>query len=100
MRFSWLLLLSLLSFKLWSEEAMTGQATYEQFCITCHQDGLVGAPKFGYKKDWDKHLAGKTIDDLVTSAMHGLNAMPAQGTCSECSAEDIKAAIIYMLPKP
>ncbi|MFA6301922.1 MAG: c-type cytochrome [Legionella sp.] len=76
-----------------------GQDTYEHFCISCHQDGVAGAPKFHDKIDWDARLAGKTLDDLLASAMNGVNAMPAQGTCSECSEDDIRAAITYMMPK-
>lgn len=79
--------------------AEAGQDTYEHFCITCHQDGVAGAPKFRDNKDWAPRLSGRTIDDLVASAVKGLNTMPPQGTCTECSEEDIRAAITYMLPK-
>jgi cytochrome c5 len=75
------------------------KATYEQFCIICHKDGLVGAPRFGDEKDWKPRLSGKTLDDLLAVAKKGLNAMPPQGTCTECSDEDLKAAIQYMLPR-
>lgn len=81
------------------EKADAGQDTYEQFCIVCHRDGLAGAPKFQDDNDWKPRMTGKTIDDLVTSSINGLNAMPPKGTCSECSEEDLKAAIQYMLPK-
>lgn len=78
---------------------MPGQKTYERYCVACHGSGLVGAPKFRDDKDWSARLSGKTTDDLVSSAIKGLNAMPTKGTCYECSAEDIKAAIEYMLPQ-
>lgn len=77
-----------------------GQATYEQFCIICHQDGVASAPKFRNESDWKPRLAGRTIEDLVKSATKGLNLMPEKGTCSDCSEDDLKAAIQYMLPKP
>ncbi|CAM2821450.1 c-type cytochrome [Legionella worsleiensis] len=76
-----------------------GQATYEQYCIVCHRDGLAGAPKFGNDSDWKPRLSGRTIDELLASSIKGLNAMPAKGTCVECSDEELKAAIQYMLPK-
>lgn len=82
-----------------AEKNNIGQATYERFCIVCHRDGLAGAPKFADEKDWKQRLTGKTIDDLLASVNKGLNAMPAKGTCVECSDEDLKAAIQYMLPK-
>lgn len=76
----------------------TGQRIYEQHCIVCHRDGLVGAPKWQNGQDWKSRLAGRTIEDLVASSIKGLNAMPAKGTCIECSDVDLKAAINYMLP--
>lgn len=80
-------------------QSAPGQATYEHFCIACHQDGVAGAPKIHDEADWNPRLANKTIKDLVTSATKGLNNMPAQGTCSECDEEELKATIEYMLPK-
>lgn len=76
-----------------------GQKTYERYCIACHRDGLVGAPKFHDEHAWRTRLEGKTMDNLVASAIKGLNAMPAKGTCFECSDEELKSAIEYMLPK-
>ncbi len=76
-----------------------GQRVYDRFCIVCHRDGLIGAPRMGEEKDWKPRLDKKTIDDLLTSAIKGLNAMPAKGTCSECTDNELKEAIEYMLPK-
>lgn len=82
-----------------AQSAESGQDTYEHFCIVCHRDGLAGAPKARDADDWKPRTSGKTIDDLVKSSINGLNAMPPKGTCSECSEDDLKAAIQYMLPK-
>lgn len=76
-----------------------GKETYEQYCTVCHRDGLVGAPRFRNEQDWQSRLKGRKLEDLITSSIKGLNAMPAKGTCSQCSEEDLKAAISYMLPK-
>ncbi len=76
-----------------------GKDVYEKHCIVCHRDGLAGAPKVQDDKDWKPRLAGRTIQDLVASSIKGLNAMPAKGTCSECTDKDLEAAIQYMLPK-
>lgn len=81
------------------EKKAPGQAIYEQYCIVCHRDGLAGAPKFHDVNDWKPRLSVKTIDELVASSVKGLNAMPAKGTCVECTDDDLKAAIQYMLPK-
>jgi len=76
-----------------------GQATYEQYCMVCHRDGVAGAPKFREASDWSPRLAKQDIDSLTASALKGLNAMPMKGTCQECSEADLKAAIKYMVPQ-
>lgn len=76
-----------------------GQAIYEQYCVICHRDGVAGAPRFHENVDWSPRLAKKNIDFLTATAIKGLNAMPAKGTCQECSDADIKAAIEYMVPR-
>lgn len=76
-----------------------GQAVYEQYCVTCHRDGVAGAPKFRIATDWTLRLAQKDMNGLVATVTKGLNAMPPKGTCAECSEADIKAAIEYMVPK-
>lgn len=76
-----------------------GQATYEQYCITCHRDGVANAPKFRHKEDWSPRLAKQKLDELTATAIKGLNAMPPKGTCNDCTDEDIKQAVQYMLPQ-
>lgn len=76
-----------------------GQEIYEQFCVTCHRDGVAGAPKFR-DASWKPRLtANKDVAGLTASAIKGINAMPPKGTCVDCSEEDLKNAIQYMLPK-
>ena len=76
-----------------------GQATYEQYCVVCHHDGVAGAPKFRDDTDWKPRLLKQNIDSLTATALKGMNAMPVKGTCQECSDADIKAAIQYMVPQ-
>ena len=77
----------------------TGQAIYEQYCVVCHGSGVAGAPKFREAADWSPRLAKQTIASLTATALKGLNAMPAKGTCQESSDGDLKAAIQYMVPQ-
>ena len=79
-------------------EVKIGQDIYEHACILCHQDGVAGAPRFNNVDDWSIRLQKQDLEKLTLSAIKGLNAMPAKGSCSECSDEDIRAAIKYMLP--
>lgn len=78
-----------------SEAKAPGQEIYEQYCHVCHEAGVAGAPKFRDANDWKPRLA-KGIPTLVSVATKGLNAMPAKGTCVDCSEADLKAAIEYM----
>ncbi|MBA2656669.1 MAG: cytochrome c5 family protein [Tatlockia sp.] len=80
-------------------ESGKGKAIFEQYCSICHQGGLAGAPKLHDKQDWKPRLDKSTLSELIASANKGLNAMPVKGTCKDCTDEDLKNAIQYMLPK-
>jgi len=80
-------------------EPPKGQAIYDKYCMVCHRTGLASAPKFRDTADWKARLAEKNVTALTASAIKGINAMPAKGTCIQCSDEEIKAAIEYMVPK-
>lgn len=77
----------------------TGEQIYQQYCHVCHATGVAGAPKFRDQQDWHERLTKKGIDGLIKSVTNGFNAMPPMGTCQDCSAEDFKHAIEYMLPR-
>ncbi|EPM7857274.1 c-type cytochrome [Vibrio alginolyticus] len=73
-----------------------GATVYGTFCIACHASGVNGAPKTGNADDWAPRIAqGK--DTLVKHALEGFNAMPAKGTCMDCSDDEIIAAIDHMI---
>ncbi|SMY36867.1 c-type cytochrome [Photobacterium andalusiense] len=74
----------------------TGQAIYDQYCASCHNSGLMGAPKKGDADDWAARVSqGDAV--LAKHAIEGFNAMPAKGTCMDCSDDEIVAAINYMI---
>ncbi len=77
---------------------MTGQRVYQKYCVICHAEGVAGAPKFRNQRDWQLRQK-KGLDVLVQHVLKGFNAMPKKGTCLRCGNEDIKAAVMYMLPK-
>jgi cytochrome c5 len=77
----------------------TGKDTYQTYCTVCHASGLAGAPKYQSKEDWLARCQQKHLKGLVESAIKGLNAMPAKGTCESCQENDIREAIEYMVPK-
>jgi cytochrome c5 len=85
-------------FSMYIYAAKSGKETYQQYCTVCHSNGLAGAPKFQSKTDWAGRCKEKQLKGLVESAMKGINAMPAKGTCEACDANDIREAIQYMVP--
>jgi cytochrome c5 len=77
-------------------EDAAGEATYNQYCFACHKMGSGGAPKLGDVNQW-KPLLAKGLPMLYDNAIHGLNGMPAKGTCISCSDEQIKQAVRFMV---
>ncbi len=73
-----------------------GKDIFNGTCMACHGTGVAGAPKVGDKAAWSPR-AEKGIDGLLKSAISGLNAMPPRGTCADCSDDELKGAIEYML---
>lgn len=78
--------------------ARTGEAIYNKACGTCHAAGIAGAPKLGDTAAWAPRI-GKGMDVLYTSAIKGLNGMPAKGMCFDCSDDELKATVDYMVEK-
>ncbi|WP_394181040.1 c-type cytochrome [Marinomonas posidonica] len=74
----------------------SGGKIFNSFCVACHMHGVAGAPKLGSSSDWlPRKEQGMPI--LLKHAIEGLNAMPPKGMCSNCSENEIQAAIQFML---
>lgn len=73
----------------------TGEDVYKTYCTLCHGTGLSGAPKTGNAQEWQPRLE-KGMDTLKEHALNGFNAMPAMGTCGDCSSDELVAAIEFM----
>ncbi|MCY4045013.1 MAG: c-type cytochrome [Cellvibrionales bacterium] len=78
-------------------EPRSGEQVFNTFCTACHTSGAAGAPIKGNAGQWKDRLA-KGLDTLYTNATNGVGAMPAKGLCSDCSDDEIKAAVDFMLP--
>ncbi|MCH2454395.1 cytochrome c5 family protein [Idiomarina sp.] len=74
----------------------SGEQVYNKYCTACHTSGVMGAPKINNAADWEDRLA-QGMDTVLKHAVEGYNAMPPKGTCSDCSEEEIQAAIDYMV---
>ena len=73
-----------------------GKATYDTKCFACHNTGVAGAPKLGDKAAWEPRIASG-MDAMLAIAVKGKGAMPPKGTCMDCSDDELKAAIQYMV---
>ena len=76
--------------------ARSGEDIYNKTCTTCHAAGIAGAPKVGDKTAWAPRIE-KGLDALFQSAINGVNAMPAKGMCFDCSDDEIKSVVKYMV---
>lgn len=74
----------------------SGDAVYNGACMACHASGAAGAPKVGDKAAWAPRIA-KGLSTLVQHSLQGFNAMPPKGLCMDCSDDEIKAAVEYMV---
>lgn len=78
--------------------ARTGEQVYNASCQACHATGAAGAPKLGDKAAWAPRIQ-QGMDTLMTHALKGFNAMPARGTCGNCSDQEIREAIEFMIDR-
>jgi cytochrome c5 len=74
----------------------TGQQVYEASCKACHATGISGAPKFG-DKVWLQLEKKEGLKELVKDAIKGVRAMPPRGGCADCTDDEVRRAIKYMI---
>lgn len=73
----------------------TAEKIYNTYCMACHATGAAGAPKKGDANAWQPRIA-QGPETLLIHAIEGFNAMPAKGTCSDCSEDEIAATIEFI----
>ncbi len=80
--------------------ARSGKQVYDTTCFACHAIGAAGAPKFADKAAWASRIAQGNAT-LFTHAINGFQGatgvMPPRGTCGNCSDDELKAAVEYMV---
>lgn len=76
----------------------SGEDVYNAACMACHSTGAAGAPKLGEAGDWADRIA-KGNDALYGGGINGLpgTGMIAKGGCMNCSDEEVRAAVDYMV---
>ena len=79
-----------------SKVTRTGESIYGSLCVACHGTGLANAPKAGDSATWAT-LMEVGMDALISSAKQGKNVMPPMGNCADCTDEELKSTIEYMI---
>lgn len=76
-----------------------GEKIFKEFCTNCHGKTpviAINAPLIGDREAWRKRRQlGLAI--LLKMAADGVGAMPARGGCFECSDEQLRKTIEYIL---
>ena len=76
-----------------------GRKIYKEFCASCHAAEPIidaKAPLISDKKEWKKRRK-KGMNALMKVTLEGKNAMPARGGCFECSDEQLRQAVQYIV---
>lgn len=76
-----------------------GKEIYRRYCHECHHQGkgpIPGAPMLGDRWQW-QILLSLGREELYHLAFTGVDGMPIKGTCTDCTPEDIKLAVEYIL---
>ncbi|MEH6466302.1 MAG: c-type cytochrome [Porticoccus sp.] len=74
----------------------SGEDVFNKSCTACHSTGAAGAPKVGVAADWTARV-DQGMDTLYANAINGVRGMPPKGLCMDCSDDELKATVDYML---
>lgn len=77
----------------------TGEQVYQFICFSCHDTGASGAATLDEHEKWVAKQAARTVAEIYQSAIGGRNAMPPRGNCTDCSDDEIRLAVDYMLER-
>lgn len=80
-------------------DGFNAEQKYMMSCFACHSTGAAGAPKVGsgMAAEWEPRLEEKGLDTVIQNAINGINTMPAKGLCFDCSDDDLRAIVEYMI---
>ena len=77
-----------------------GKTIFDKSCFICHKDGVGGAAMLTDKARWTNNRT-KDLNVLVQHVNDGFTgeygAMTPKGTCMDCSKDDLRDAIFYMM---
>lgn len=73
----------------------SGEEVYTAVCAMCHAAGLMSAPKFGDKGQWQPRIA-QGYETLIKNATNGIRSMPARGGNPGLTDGEIANAVAHM----
>jgi cytochrome c5 len=77
-----------------------GKSIFDRSCIICHKDGVGGAAKLTDNVRWTNNRT-KDLNVLIQHVNDGFTGeygtMTPKGTCMDCSENDLRDAIFYMM---
>ena len=74
------------------------EEVYNAACMACHMTGAAGAPILGDVSAWSARIT-QSIETLYDHAINGIGVMPAKGGCMNCSDNEVKAVVDFMVEK-
>jgi cytochrome c5 len=78
------------------QSSLSGEQVYQTVCKTCHEAGLVGAPKKGDKAAWAPRIK-RGVDALFASALNGTSkGMPPKGGDQNLADIEVERGVVYM----
>jgi cytochrome c5 len=87
--------------KTYTANLENGKAVFNKVCVACHLTGVAGAAKLTDKARWEEYAA-QGIDAMHHAVINGVpngkyGVMPARGTCTDCSDQDLFDAVSYIV---
>ncbi len=75
---------------------LSGEQVYQTVCKTCHEAGLVGAPKIGDRAAWAARIK-QGENELFAHALKGtLKGMPPKGGDQDLADIEVERGVVYM----
>ena len=78
--------------------AFSAEGVYQSVCHTCHETGVLEAPRINDATEWKKRLA-EGLNTVYQKAIQGVGNMPPKGGRTDLSDQNFKKIVDYMLKK-
>lgn len=75
-----------------------GRSVFTKKCLSCHADGVKGAPKLGDVVAWADRVE-QDLDILIKHAINGHGRMPPKGGFADLTDVQVASAVAYVKNK-